>query len=99
MLPNEIIYEIFYFLNIDTRIKNKILPQKLIITFIYTKPKLDYYENYIIQCLTNLYIITNLETLETIVIVKNKQMYTYSSFFIHTTTILTNRVYRLDELL
>lgn len=100
MLPLEIIYEIFYFLDIDTRHKNKIPPNKLNSkqnTFSFIKPKLSIFNNYIINELSDILIITDLDLLDTIIIIKNKEMYTYSSKFIHSKTIISNRLYTLQE--
>jgi hypothetical protein len=97
MLPIEIIYEIFYFLDIDTRLKNKIPPNKINCDFFYQKPKLIDYNHYIIQELNNILIITDLKLLDTIVIVKYKEMYTYTSKFVYLSTIITNTQYTLPQ--
>lgn len=97
MLPIEIIYEIFYFLDIDTRLKNKIPPIKITGDFFYNKPKLIDYNHYIIQELNNILIITDLKLLDTIIIVKYKEMYTYSSKFVYLSTVITNRTFTLNE--
>lgn len=77
-LPNELTRDIWSFVDVNTRVENKILPFKLKHNFTFIKPKIIHKKNFVVQIFSFQYISFNLQTKETIIVsVKNDNIFFY----------------------
>jgi hypothetical protein len=75
-LPEELVRNIWSFVDINTRVENKIEPFKLNKTFIYIKPKIVHRTDYVVQILSSMYISYKFSTKETLIVsVKDDNVY------------------------
>lgn len=75
-LPEELVRNIWSYVDVNTRINNKIVPFKIKTKIDFIKPKIIYRTDYVVQILSSMYISYKFSTKETLIVsLKNDNVY------------------------
>lgn len=75
-LPEELVRNIWSYVDVNTRINNKIVPFKIKTKIDFIKPKIIHRTDYVVQILSSMYISYKFSTKETLIVsLKNDNVY------------------------